>query len=101
MFTAPCRERPSWYLRFVGSGSMNTETAARPSEYTRCATGDCAPVLKRFISITFLNPTGWLFTVQPVSPSWDESEPVGSRGQSFEETLGRTASLVMLDPMVS
>src|SRR5215213_2335552 len=51
----------------LGIGSMNTETAARPSENTMCEIEPLLPPIERFASIIFLKPWTGPFRTQPVS----------------------------------
>ncbi|MNC87585.1 hypothetical protein D3C83_33190 [compost metagenome] len=53
--------------RMRGIGSINTDTAASPSEYTICETLALRPAKERFNSVSLRNPAGCCLTTHPVS----------------------------------
>ena len=79
---------------------MNTETATRPSEYTRCATSR-VPCRRRKPSTILRNPGGTRETVQPVSFASPSSGPDWRTFQSGGATahVGLTISRSIFPPI--
>ena len=64
--------RPPCARPFMGCsarlrGSMNTDTDARPSEYTRCCTGTLEPAMTCTRQVVSRDPAGKRITSQPLA----------------------------------
>src|SRR6266540_2749119 len=94
MWIAPMLARPvRTASRRPGSGSMNTDTAARPSEYTTWPTGFDSP-MRRLSSMILWNPGSSAESPQPVRCAGDaaaSSPPAARRVARLHHVAGDIA----------